>query len=160
MSRPQGFTLIELLVVLFVLSLVGSVAVFSMDIFKSSQDLENTTQALNSRLRLAQMEAIFDQDVLGVAVDESGYRFFRKTSPSDPWQLISDDSLFKSRSFPNHTELKLTINGKVQPLDQNNPQLILQQGDMTPFSLIFKDGDNHSYEISLNSAGEIVWTPL
>jgi hypothetical protein len=140
--------------------LVGSVAVFSMGIFRSSHDLENTTQVLHSRLRLAQMEAIFDQDALGIAMDESGYRFFRKTSPLEPWQLISDDSLFKAQSFPNHTELKLIVDGKVQPLNQSNPQLILQQGEIPPFLLIFKDEDNQSYEISLNPEGEIVWTPL
>jgi general secretion pathway protein H len=160
MSRSRGFTLIELLVVLFVLSLVASIAVFSMSVFQSSHDLENTTQALSSRLSLAQMEAIFDQNSLGIAIDESGYQFFRKASPAKNWQLILNDSLFKSQSFPDHTEVTMTVNGKSQTLTRNVPQLILQQGDLAPFSLIFKNDDHQAYEISLNPQGEIVWTPL
>lgn len=160
MFRSRAFTLIELLVVLFVLSLIVGVAVFSMGVFQSSHDLENTTQALSSRLKLAQMEATFEQDALGIAVDQSGYRFFRKNSPQEEWTVISDDSLFKSQNFPHNTVLKLTINGKEQPLGQGLPQLVLQQGDLSPFSLTFKDEDDRAYEISLNAQGEIVWTPL
>jgi len=157
--NSKGFTLVELLVVLLVLSLVTGLALFSMGVFKSSHNLENTTQALSSRLRLAQMEALFEQQALGIAVDEKGYRFYRKNSSDADWELISDDSLFKSQAFPSNTQLTLTINGKAQSLSQDKPQLILLQGDLTPFSLSFNDKENHAYEISLNSQGEIVWTP-
>lgn len=159
MSRSKGFTLIELLVVLFVLSLVAGVTVFSMGVFQSSHDLENTTQALSSRLRLAQMEATFDQEAVGIAVDETGYRFYRKNPQFDKWELITDDTLFKSQSFPDKTDLQFMVAGKIQSLTQAEPQLILQQGDVAPFSLTFKEG-KQAYEISLNPQGEIVWTPL
>jgi general secretion pathway protein H len=155
----KGFTLVELLVVLLVLSLVAGVAVFSMDVFKSSHNLENTTQALSSRLRLAQTEALFEQQALGIAVDERGYKFYRKNSSDQEWELIVNDSLFKSQAFPSNTQLKLTVNGQDQSLSQDKPQLIMLQGELTPFSFSFNDKNNHAYEISLNTEGEIVWTP-
>jgi general secretion pathway protein H len=159
LKSSKGFTLVELLVVLLVLSLVAGVAVFSMGVFKSSHNLENTTQGLSSRLRLAQMEALFEQQALGIAVDERGYKFYRKNTAEGDWELISDDSLFKAQAFPNHTQLQLTVNGKVQSLSQDEPQLVLLQGELVPFSISFQDNNNHLYEISLNSEGEIVWTP-
>lgn len=157
--QVKGFTLIELLVVLLVLSLVMTVAVFSIGVFESSHNLENTTQALRSRLHLAQMEATYEQDALGIALDEHGYRFFRKDSTLG-WKLISDDSFFKPQDFPDNTVLKLTINGQLQSLDQTIPQIILQQGELAPFSLTFKDSNNKAYEITLDGQGEVVWSPL
>lgn len=159
MLRFKAFTLIELMVVIFVISLILGMATFSMGVFQTSHDLENTTQALSSRLRLAAMEATFDQEALGMAVDESGYRFYRKDAQTHDWVLITDDSLFKAQAFPAGTDLSLTIDGVVQNLSQTLPQLVLKQGEIHPFSLKFKDKEARVFEISLNAQGEIVWTP-
>lgn len=158
--RQSGFTLIELLVVLFVLSLVVGIAMFSMGVFKSSHNLENTTQALSSRLRLAQMEALFEQEAVGVSVNEQGYQFYRKLSPDSDWILITDDSLFKSQQFPHNTKFHLSINGQEQPAKSGIPQLILQQGLLSPFEMVFEDEHHRAFEIGVNEQGEIVWTPL
>lgn len=160
MRHSKAFTLVELLVVLLVLSLVAGVAVFSMGIYKDTHNLENSTQALSSRLRLAQMEALFEQEAIGIALDERGYRFYRKDLAESRWELIKDDSFFRPESFPSHTQLSLIINGEVQAPGQGTPQLILQQGSVLPFALSFHDKDNHGYEIHLNEEGEIEWTPL
>jgi general secretion pathway protein H len=160
MHKANGFTLIELLVVLLVLSLVASMAVFSMGIFKDSHNLENSTQALSSRLRLAQLEALFEQEALGIALDERGYRFYRKDPLGSHWELIQNDSFFRAEDFPRDTTLSLIINGQAQSLGQTSPQLVLQQGAVAPFALSFHDKDNHGYEIHLNEEGEIEWTPL
>lgn len=160
MRQSRGFTLVELLVVLFVISLIIGMALFSMGVFKSSHNLENTTQALSSRLHLAQMEALFEQESLGVAIDENGYQFYRKQSPDTAWELITDDSLFKPQDFPDHTKMELTINGKAQESSTGVPQLIVQQGLLSPFEITFQDDENHSFQIGLSEQGEVVWTPL
>lgn len=158
MKKNRGFTLIELLIVLVILALVTGLSVFAMDIFKSASNLEHTSQALSSRLRLAQMEALFEQEAFGLALDEEGYQFYRKSASGESWEPIHDDSLFKAQVFPSNTQLSLTVNGKLQTLGQHEPQLILQNGQLVPFSLSFQDKDNKVYEVSLNDQGEIEWT--
>lgn len=157
MKARRGFTLIEMLMVLFIIGLITGFALFSMNIFKSGNDLESTTQTLTARLRLAQMEAIFEQERMGVAIDQTGYRFYRFDKERQNWILLDDDNLFKHQNLPKKVNLSVTVNEAKQPLSRTLPQIILEQGQASRFTLLFSDEKNNTFTVSSNERGEIVW---
>lgn len=161
MKRKQvGFTLIEILMVVFIIGLVLGLAFFTMGVFKPDQKLEHVAQRLTSQLRMAKLEAVFEQSQLGFAIDEQGYRFYKRQSPLKKWELIDNDSLFKAQALPKQTRLELATEGASSALGQTTPQVILSSGKLPVFEITLHDAHNHHYHVVSNEQGEILWEPL
>lgn len=155
--KHQGFTLIELLVVIFVIALVAGMTTFAMGTFGQDKQLEHTLKVLVNRLRLAHMEAVFEQEHLGVAIDDQGYRFYRRDNERDPWKVIADESALLSDLIPKHKDLKVKVLGQSLQLSQNTPQVIMTQHEIRPFEIQVVDLDQREFLIKSNEQGDIVW---
>jgi hypothetical protein len=103
------------------------------------------------------MEAVFEQEHLGVAIDDRGYRFYRRDNARAPWRVIADDSAFESDLIPEHTLLKVIVEGHPIQLSQNTPQVILTEHDFKPFEIQVVGLDQTEFLIKSNPQGDIVW---
>lgn len=155
--KKNGFTLIEIIVVIFVIGLVSSLAMFAIGGFGQKHQLENSMKQLVTRLKMAHMEAVFEQEHLGVAIDDRGYRFYRRLNERHPWQVISDESTFESDVFPKHQTLQVLIEGQSIQLSQNTPQIVLTQHDSKPFEIQVMGQDQKTFMIKSDHNGDIVW---
>lgn len=155
--KHKGFTLIELLVVMFVIGLVAGLTTLAMGGFGQDRQLEHTMKQLVNRLRLAHMEAVFEQAHLGVAIDDQGYRFYRRENERSAWHVIADDSALVSDLIPKHKDLKVKVMGQSLQLSQNTPQVIMTQHEIRPFEIQIVDLDQTEFMIKSNEAGDIQW---
>lgn len=155
--KNKGFTLIELLVVIFVIGLVATLTTFAMGGFGQDKKLEHTMKLLVNRLRLAHMEAVFEQEHVGVAIDDQGYRFYRRDNERSPWKVITDESALLSDLLPKHKALQVRVLGQSLQLSQNTPQVIITQHEIRPFEIQVVDLDQTEFLIKSNDQGDIVW---
>ena len=99
-TAPQsaGFTLLELLVVLVVVGIM--LGLVSMNAFPNKrQALLADAQRVGLLLQLAREEAIVRNRPVAFELDNAQFRFYIRTNNS--WQLLTDNELFRERSFKN-----------------------------------------------------------
>jgi hypothetical protein len=148
---------LEIAMALFVAIVVFGVAYNAITMLRGDLNLANTTQQLSTQLRLAQEEADFEKAEYGFALDENGYAFYRRENDQAIWQRITDDTLFPQQRLPAYKDLQIVVAGELAHLEDGQPQIILQPGEMQAFSLQFIDLDDREYTIEANEEGEIIW---
>lgn len=144
----------------FVAAVVLGVAINAITLLRKDLDLENTTQQLSSRLRLAQQEAQFEQAEYAFGVESFGYVFYKRDAIDEAWQRITNDTLFPQQKLPHYKDLQITVDGKLAQLEQGEPQIILHPDYAQTFSLQFIDDHDREYTISANENGEITWVAV
>lgn len=157
MRAARGFTLIEIMVAIFVIALLGGITVFVMGGFQKEPPLENAMKQLVTRLRMARMEAVFEQEDLGLAIDDRGYRFYRRADENSPWQVIADESVFESDVLPKHQALQLWVDGQAIQLSQTTPQVVLSPNIAKKFAIEMIGPDQKTFMIESDDKGDIAW---
>jgi type II secretion system protein H len=99
-KRDFGFTLAEVLVVIVV---IGLAAGFIYARFDSDprQAVEREARRLAGALEHAAQLAQWRGETLGVSMDGTGYRFWRRVTAADGdrWQTLTDDDVLAPYSF-------------------------------------------------------------
>jgi len=118
--HDSGFTLFELLIVIFIIGLLGTIAVPNMNMIFTKNKMRTSTSAVTSTLYLARMKAINQGSLHGVEffVDGSFHLvqdpYSTKTVIGNPYQLESGVS-FTEISFLN----QLAVFDEYGQLDKN-----------------------------------------
>lgn len=131
--RNRGFTLLEILIVLIIVSIIAGFALLAVGDFGQARRVKAAAITLEKTIALAQVQAILESNLLGVAIETTRYRFYRyqwdKTQGVMRWHVITRDRLFRPHSLPKNMQLK--INQNTLP---DTPQILLSpSGDLTPF---------------------------
>jgi general secretion pathway protein H len=85
--RGRGFTLLEVLVVVFIIGVVATLALLSVDNSAGDDRLQREARRLNALLGIAGEEAVLFGVELGFEVTRDGYRFMRLDD--DGWTPIT-----------------------------------------------------------------------
>lgn len=112
----RGFTLFELLATVIIIGIVVTLAALSIGDNQSERE-RRTADQLAELLALAQEQALFSGDDLGVLFWRHGYSFFRLEDAR--WEGVADDPLLRARELPEGMELTLYLEGlkvKLSPL--------------------------------------------
>jgi general secretion pathway protein H len=161
MKREQGFTLIEILVVLFIMSIVTSVALLSINRNENRQ-LETFTNELVQRMTLAEEEAMLKPSVLGLSIKNKMVQFTSyqpaESGKKSSWQA-TEDHLLANHAIPASMEVSIEVGGKKLEIDEEKqfPQVVIStNGDLTPFIIyVGKKGQAPRYVINGDADGNI-----
>ncbi len=80
----QGFTLIEIMVVVTIIGIMTGIIALSVASKDPQKELNKEILRLKTIIEMAQEEALFSQQEIGIIVDEQGYKFVRWTTPNAP----------------------------------------------------------------------------
>ena len=153
--KHRGFTLIEIMVVIVIAAiLIGAVTI---SFPRSSDDLlKEEAERFSALVSLAQDEAILQSRDLGLAINDSGYAFFRQNNAS--WEAFSD-TIFKARKLEGLLQHELFLEGvmiKLKSQQKATPQIaIYSSGEVTPFSYFLGVENKNSITIKVDAAGNI-----
>lgn len=135
-KRNKAFTLVEVLVVVLIIGIIINIAVISLG-GKTADPAQREASRLIALLNLAVEEALFNSELIGVAIEKNQYSFMRLQN--DSWSPIGDGVL-RSRKVPEEIELKLLVDAPKKAdmanLEHKLPDIvILPTGESTPFEL-------------------------
>lgn len=170
----SGFTLFELLVTIAIVAIMISLAVLSIG--DNRQDhVRRVAEQITALLQLAQEQALFNGEELGVEFSTEGYDFFQLHEGR--WQPLTSDPHLRPRPLPADVTLTLYLEGlevdleAPRPLPEARPRkgpedeeeddiperiphiLILSDGTMTPFEVEFGDGIDTELRLETDPLG-------
>lgn len=161
----QGFTLIEILVVIFIMSIVTSVALFSISRNENRQ-LESFAKELVQTVTLAQEQAMLQPSVLGLSIEKHGYQFaayhLAENKKKNSWSPLQDH-LLGMHDIPGNIALTVEVGGQKIAREESEddvahvPQIVIStNGDITPFTIyVGKKGQSPRYMIKGDVDGTI-----
>jgi general secretion pathway protein H len=153
MKHAAGFTLVEVLVVLFIMSIVTSVALLTIN-HNENRRLEAFTNELVQRMTLAEEEAMLQPAVLGLSIQDGMIQFARyqpvENEKKISWQPLHDHVL-SDVAIPAGMEVNAKSSGKKIAWI-----IFSTNGDITPFTIyIAKKGKSPRYIINGDAGGNI-----
>lgn len=86
----QGFTLIEIMVVVTIIGVMTGIIAINVVGKDPQKELNKEAMRFKALIELAQEEALFSQQEIGVIVTEQGYRFARWSVPQDTSTTLTD----------------------------------------------------------------------
>ena len=157
-SNLAGFSLLELVVVIFIIGLMVGISVIAIDTDDRERSLQQISEKLYERLKLAQEIAIIQGRELGLKIDANGYEFLQLEEAK--WQKLTEQKALKTESFDIPVSVELSIQGSqalqfVKATKKNKdvltPQIyLLSSGELLPFILILSTSDGEDiFETSI-----------
>jgi len=153
--RHQGFTLIEIMVVVTIIGILSGLIVMNVVTGDPQKDLNREAQRLLAVIEMAEDEALFGRQDIGIVVTESGYSFARYGAPEaadeeeEESELTSTDpDLGLGSSNSQNLAATSMVNAKVKP----EPKWIAlnNEGEFRPYEL------SEDYEIVLEVDDELI----
>jgi general secretion pathway protein H len=153
--KQQGFTLIEIMVVITIAAImVGAVVLAFPD--SSNDRLKEQGGRFSALISLAQDEAILQSQDLAVAINSSGYSFYRREDSA--WVAYSDKP-FVARVIDGGIQAEVILEGlsiKLPTLEKAKPQIVIYtNGEMTPFSYNLQNQEKSKYTIQFDGVGNL-----
>jgi general secretion pathway protein H len=166
-SRSSGYTLIEVLIVIFIISIVTSVAMMTIN-RNENRDIETFAKEITQMVSLAEEQAMLEPNVLGIQLGSRQLQFASLTKDEKtqkPIWLPLDDHVLTGRKIPGNIQLTLEVAGSSVELNGSAkaiPQIIFStNGDVTPFILyVGKKGKKPMYAISADADGNVASAAL
>jgi len=160
-SQHNGFTLVEILVAMVIIGIVLGVALLRLNNNDSETELKQEFGRLARMMELADQQAIFSAQEIGLLLKRDGYEFM-VYDDKDKWQALDDD-LLKKKKLPEQVDIKLNIDGADISLNSSAnqkdiPQIIFySSGEWTAFELEISNryGSNTSFVLSNIKTGEL-----
>ncbi len=134
-SKHAGFTLIELLVVISLVGLVVTLVVLRIE-RDAGQLAQLEAERFYALVTHVQDESLLSGRPYAVEVDEANgsYRFLK---PGQPWQVITNDDVLRSRQVPEGVKLHM----EMQQLNTIGRMVVIDGlGLVTPFVLTISGG--------------------
>ena len=152
--RHQGFTLIELMLVVTIIGILSSLIVINVVTSDPQKDLNREAQRLMAVMEMAQDEALFGRQDIGIIVTETGYSFARYgipeagDDPDEQTKLSSTNPNLGSGDSNNPLQSAALLN----PATRIEPewQAITDENEFRPYEL------SEDYEIVLEVDDEMV----
>ncbi len=160
--RNAGFTLVELLVVMLIVAMISGVVVLNMPPPRDSQ--KNEAEIFAARLNLATELAIMTGSMIGLEVDQTGYRFFRFVDGE--WTAHNHDQLKATKFTPDMvveftvTDLSLrneVLANKDADEDEEAPSPVVfvsATGETTPLTAQFVS-KRRVFSVNLDGSGNV-----
>jgi general secretion pathway protein H len=157
-----GFTLLELLAVVVIIGIVLSAVILSISDPRSKQ-LTFATEQLQALTQLAQEQALFNSEEIGIQFWASGYQFLRRDQQQ--WLPISDNTALRARELPEDLSLALYLEGLRVQLPSTlsggkaaaaGPQVFLfPSGEITPFEVRVEDAGGAHTSLIADALGNL-----
>lgn len=109
-KHHQGFTLIEIMVVVTIIGIMTGLIAVTMVTTDPQKQLNREALRFKSLIQMAQEEALFSQQEIGVIVDERGYKFAR-------WGVVENEA--PTEEGEEESELALPVSVPGVPLVDN-----------------------------------------
>lgn len=122
MYRVRGFTLLELLVVMVLMGLLSAAAMTTVNYAFTDDTAEKHSERMAALVELAAEEALLTGRELGMRIDDDGYSFYRFEERQQAWRRIDEQKIFRSRTFPEHIETSLHLEGQQVVLEGNDDE--------------------------------------
>ncbi len=154
-TRAHGFTLIEIMVVITIAAIMfGAVVLAFPD--SSNERLKEQGDRFSALISLAQDEAILQSQDLALAMNDSGYSFYRRVGAA--WEAYSDKP-FVDRVMDGGIQAEMVLEGvsvSLPTLKNSKPHIIIySSGEMTPFSYSLMSQEKSKYSIKFDAAGNL-----
>jgi general secretion pathway protein H len=160
--QARGFTLLELLATMVIIGILVSLAVLSIG-DPRPQRLKLAGEQFESVTRLAQEQALFSGEELGIAFWKYGYEFVRREQ--DKWLTIPDNPSLRPRDLPAGVTLLLVLEGaKIELLTKRlsgkppefQPHvLLMSSGEASPFEVVLEDDASGKLSVISDALGNI-----
>lgn len=151
--RPaRGFTLLEILVVVFIIGVIATLAVLSVDNRAADDRLEREAQRLDALLGMAGEDAVLFGVELGLQVTRDGYRFLRLDA--DGWiPVTAGDSPLRPRTLDEGVTLHLIRESGERPRPAGGGDGEKSDTGPRPDVLFLSSGEITPFELSLTASG-------
>lgn len=159
MRKGRGFTLIELMVVLLIIGLAIGMVNFSLG-GNEARKARDQFEQLFQLLRYADEDAALQGDAVGLHLETSlrgelvlNWKRFRIGG----W--VDAQSPFEAITVPPYMQLELRIDDAPVNLQKEfeSPQLVFSgSGEITPFELRLKVGDERAGMIAVDLTGDLI----
>lgn len=159
--HARGFTLLEIVVVLAVVGIMIGTAMLYIQPPSAEKIRQQAAEELWAVSRAARDEAIMLRRVLGIHLDEDGYRL--QVRRGRDWSSPPDDPIYRMRSLPVGLEIRIneTASGMTSfALDESDeerlPQLLfLPNGEVSPFEIAVVDQNGGGTRVFTDEYNEI-----
>ena len=152
----KGLTLIEIVIVIAIISITMAMTTISFGNPQQKQ-IEQHSARMSALIQLAREQAIFNGQDYALGVTTSGYGFYQLTESG--WQIIDDDTLFRSRQLNQDLNFKLYLDGIRVKLyyEFEGPQIFINSdGEVTPFQINITNNNDLSYQLAYKHATSFV----
>ncbi len=144
MRKNKGFTLIEILVVMVIIGITVGFALLAFGDFGESKRILFAAEQLKNTIQLAQQQAILENSIMGLRINNSGYQLVKYQEPKG-WSSGTNRGIFKMYTFPNSTVL--TVKKTITSISDKPALIIDSSGTLTPFTIQFSN--QHQEKIAL-----------
>lgn len=156
--RQGGYSLIEALAAVFIMALASAAVVAALP--DRSDESETIALALAAKLERASQDAVMRGLHIGVEIDPSGYRFYRRVAGD--WAPVRDREGLDAREWPDQALVSVSLEGA--PIDARRLADVVgvsmpaiqfdPTGAATPaeIAIVFAD---QGYRIRLDQDGQV-----
>ncbi|HFS5793974.1 type II secretion system minor pseudopilin GspH [Citrobacter sp. EC_71] len=158
MKQQQGFTLLEVLLVIVIIAMMAAGVIASQNSRLSATGrLSQQAEAFRQQVEYAADWALLEKSAIGLRITREGWSFWqlKKTSTGGKtWQEVTHhEALRLAGDWQSSRQPTIT-----PPPEGNLPQLVITpDGEITPFTLSFRDEDNVRL-IDIQSTGSLPLT--
>ncbi|WP_290579804.1 type II secretion system minor pseudopilin GspH [Ketobacter sp.] len=100
LRHHHGFTLIEIMVVVTIIGIMTGLIAINVITQDPQKELNKEAMRFKALLEMAQEEALFSQQEIGVIVTEQGYKFARWSIPESGQSVLTETEMSKSTDDP------------------------------------------------------------
>lgn len=131
--HASGFTLIEILVVVLIIGILASSAIVSFTGFGEKRQIIIAAEQFNSYLKFTQQQAILENRILGIAINQQGYQTVR-FQPPNRWLSYSGQGMTHPQHFPKPLILRIQHHS----INPKNPTIVINAtGSTNQFNIQF-----------------------
>jgi general secretion pathway protein H len=162
LARTQaGFTLIEILVVLVIIGIVLTIGVTMYGGFSTQSKVKFAAETLAQTIEVTAEQAVLQASVLGLYVDQQGYRLLRYQQGR--WRVVKSSALSRPKAFKADFDIQFKPAIKNTEKKSRTPQCVFgPSGTMTALQITIRDKNNKqvAYVVKTSLVGQVTVSHL
>lgn len=124
LQHHRGFTLIEIMVVVTIIGIMTGIIALNVSSKDPQKELDKEILRLKTIIEMAQEEALFSQQEIGIIVDEQSYKFVRWSSPNAATAPQSDGAASDDDKATQMQQVEKKISQMTEISEEERKQLI------------------------------------